>query len=268
MTDDLRPTDNRRPTDERPPVRFSSRLPTADSSPLIPIAALALLVAIATVTTRAAGPAIADRPGPAGRAVVGTGPGSPSPPMPATDAAVATICLQPGSWRTATIETWRDQTVHVWRAIDPRPASGPDDPAIPIVPAVGSRVAAIGFCAPVVGPEMPAGPVTIEAWRRDPAGASDRGAATAAAAIPIELPVLVPTGSPSPFGALFGPPEPVRAAGGWSPGVVVFRYAPTAPGPTSAVTWFGIEVALTEASGQRAPSPDPAVVPTSSPLRP
>jgi hypothetical protein len=258
MTDDRRPTDDHGGTDDRPPARFESRLPHGDRSPLVPIAALVLLVTIATLTSTVAlprqgeGPALA--PPLAG---TGTRGGSPPPsPSSRADAAVASICLEPGSWRTATVETWRDRTVRVWRAIDPAPAAGPDDPAIPIVPAVGSRIAAIGFCAPVVGPDKPAGPATIDAWRRAHAAGND--GSSGGTAVPIELRGIVPAGSPSPFGALFGPPDPADGTSGWPPGVIVFRYAQPAAGSTTSETWFGIEVLLTDASGRQPTSSDPA----------
>src|SRR6266576_3778195 len=225
MRDDRRPTDDRRstgPTDDRPPVQFASHLGGGDRSPLIPIIALALLVGIATLSSGHGAPGTTDRVGPStiAAALAPLSPSPSSPPNSHADPDVATICLEPASWRTATIETWRDQTVRVWRAIDPVVASGPDDPAIPIVPAVGTRVAAIGFCAPVVGPERPSGPVTVEAWRREPQAGD--GASTApgpvaaggADAVRLELRLLVPTGSPSPFGALFGPPGSAGAGTG------------------------------------------------------
>jgi len=282
MTDDQsatgeRPTDRRRPTDERPPVRFQSRLSGGDRSPLIPIIALVLLVGIAALSSGQAAPgrtdaaALATEP-----AAQAGGPPSPLPsaaPNSRADADVATICLEPASWRTATIETWRDQTVRVWRAIDPVLASGPDDPAIPIVPAVGTRVAAIGFCAPVVGPERPSGPVTVEAWRREPEagdGASTapgRVAAGGADAVRLELRPLVPTGSPSPFGALFGPPGGAGVGTGWPPGVIVFRYTQLATGPAPAATWFAIEIFRTDASGKEPSASEPATVTSQEPAR-
>jgi hypothetical protein len=271
MTDDRRPTDDGRPTEDRPPASFESRLPHGDRSPLIPVAALVILVGIAVLTSRPAVSGFAD--GPAPGAADGAGPGSPPPaaqppsaPAAVADEAVAAICLEPGSWRTATIETWRDQTVRVWRAIDPTPASGPDDPAIPIVPAVGTRIPAIGFCAPIVGPDKPAGAATIDAWRRNPAVDPATGAVTAAS--PIELHGLVPEGSPSPFGALFGPSDPTSAASGWPPGVVVFRYTSLAAGQASVATWFGIEVVETDASGKEPPSPLRSAAPGGPTLRP
>jgi hypothetical protein len=275
MTDDRRPTDDGRPTDNRPPASFTTRLPRGDRSPLVPFATLGILVAIAVATSRPAVSGANDRPASAPGVAVVVGPGasapglissgpSPSSSLPAAAAAVASICLEPGSWRTATIETWRDQTVRVWRAIDPTPASGPDDPGIPIVPAVGSRIPAIGFCAPIVGPDRPAGAATIDAWWRDGAVDHTRPAPTA---VPIELDTLVPAGSPSPFGALFAPSAPATAASGWPPGVVVFRYTEIAGGQARTPTWFGIEIVETDASGKE-PSGSAPATPGGPTLRP
>jgi hypothetical protein len=278
MTDDRRSTDRRRPTDERPPVRFQSRLAGGDRSPLIPIVALVVLAGIAALSSGPAAPGATNLESPttesAAEAVGLVSPAPSSAPNSRADADVATICLEPASWRTATIETWRDQTVRVWRAIDPVVASGPDDPAIPIVPAVGNSVAAIGFCAPVVGPDRPSGPVTVEAWRRGPVAgdvASPGSGPVAAGAVgsnpvPLEIRPIVPAGSPSPFGALFGPPD-AEAGTGWPPGVVVFRYAPLAGGP-SAATWFAIEIIRTDASGKGPPTSERPRFASPLPLRP
>ena len=278
MTDDRRSTDQRRPTDEGPPVRFQSRLAGGDRSPLIPIVALVVLVGIAALSSGPAAPggtAVESSTNENAAEAIGAFSQAPSSaPDSRADADVATICLGPASWRTATIETWRDQTVRVWRAIDPVLAGGPDDPAIPIVPAVGNSVAAIGFCAPVVGPDRPSGPVAIDAWRREPVtgdGPSPvTGPVAAVGANPIQLEIrpIVPAGSPSPFGALFGPPEAEAAAGtGWPPGVVVFRYAPLAAGP-SAATWFAIEIVRTDASGKTPPTSEEPRFASPEPARP
>ena len=266
MTDDRRSTDEGRPTDAGPPVRFQAQLPGADRSPLIPIAALVLLVGVAALTAGHAASGPNDGGAAATDVAAAAASHPPAPTSPANSRAdpdVAAICLEPASWRTATIETWRDQTVRVWRAIDPVPASGPDDPAIPIVPAVGSRVAAIGFCAPVVGPERPTGPATIDAWRRqiiagDGASPAPGAVATAGATpVPLELRAVVPTGSPSPFGALFAPSAGTNGVTGWTPGIVVFRYTPLTGVTASAATWFAIEVSLTDASGKPALPSEP-----------
>jgi hypothetical protein len=165
---------------------------------------------------------------------------APTPTDPA--AAVADICLGPGSWRIASIERWHDQTIRVWQAIQPAHASGPDDGAIPIVPAIASEVWALGFCAPVAGPGRPAGPATVTVWRRA-AGPPTR----------IALAQWVPRRPPSPFGQLFAAPMlegakscPVRSEEpqeprkppGWPAGTYVFRYAEADREPV----WFGVEV--------------------------
>ena len=264
MTDDRRPTDGPLTTDEPPLVRFQRKLPRGDRSPLVPVIVLVLLVAIAVLSSS---PPLASAPGPGATplrvSAEGAGGLSASQSQTSAEASVAGICLEPGSWRTATIETWRDKTVRVWRAIDPVPASGPDDPAIPIVPAVGSRIAAIGFCAPVVGPNRPTGPATVDAWSLAPAG----GAGVAPpAAVALELNRLVPDGPASPFGGLFAPPGPVGSATSWPPGVVVFRYVRDAGLASSAATWFGIEILLTDALGRSpAASGEPSDVGTPSP---
>ena len=283
MTDDRRPTFGReRPTRpespherrssdgpatsaERPLVSFGSRLPRVDRSPFVPVIGLSLLVAIAVVTSRVGAPATTiDSPT---TKPVAAAPGVSVAPVPsnAADTAVAAICLEPGSWRTATIETWRAQTVHVWRAIDPTAASGPADPAIPLVPAVGSRIDAIGFCAPVVGPDRPGGAATVEAWRLTDVDRVQPDAARTAP-VRIELRPLIPTESQSSLGGLYGPPDPADAATGWPAGVIVFGYELTTEGAPPTATWFGIEIDLTEPSGgESSPSTGPAEPPVSIP---
>jgi hypothetical protein len=159
----------------------------------------------------------------------GSGPAAtqPATEAAATDKAVESICLDPGTWRTATIEQWHpDQTVRVWRAIDPRPATGPTDPAIDVVPAVGETVPAIGFCAPAVGPDRPSGLAAVDAWRLD------GGVATQ-----IELRPMAPIGAVSALGALFAPP--LDAGASWPSGVYVFRHTLLSSNLTR---WFAVEV--------------------------
>lgn len=146
----------------------------------------------------------------------------------ATRRAVEAICLEPGTWRTATIEQWHaDQTVRVWRALELRSASGPTDPGIDVVPAVGESVPAIGYCAPTTGPGRPTGAASVAAWRRD----GDK-------ATPIDLRQVAPVDAVSALGALFGPPDAADA--GWPSGVYVFRFAEVAAGAEA--RWFAVEV--------------------------
>jgi hypothetical protein len=232
------------------PVRFEaavggrSRLPALVAVFVIAFAAVLVVrpwpapapppvaVLAAPPAARSAAPGdTADHP----RASVGPGP----------SAAVEAICMTPGSWRTATIEQWHpDQIVRVWRAIDPRPASGPTDIGIDTIPAVGESVAAIGFCAPTVGPDRPTSGATVAAWRVD-----------GGVAAPIELRQMAPIGPMSAFGALFAPPDARDAS--WPPGVYMFRYAAVAAGAEA--RWFGIEV-RTDRPVVRITRPPPSAV--------
>jgi hypothetical protein len=226
------------------PFRFEARLAGGDRVPRIATVLLAFFVGLSILkpwpmtgspSVGPAAPVTVERVEPlatgAGTARSGTGGGPTSPP---TGGAVAEMCLDPGSWRTATIETWRDQTVRVWRAVDPLPASRPVDPGIPVVPAVGTSVAAIGYCAPTSGPDQPHGPATIQAWRVD-------GDAVRA----LQLTQIAPLKDVSPYGALFGPPAGLGSASSWPDGLVVFRYEEL---ETGASRWFAIEISGTSAS--------------------
>jgi hypothetical protein len=163
----------------------------------------------------------------------------------ATEKAVEAFCLDPGSWRTATIEQWHtDQTVRVWRAVEPRSADGPTDPTIDVVPAVGESVPAIGFCAPALGPERPAGPAEVVAWRLDGDDAT-----------PVDLRQMAPLVGVSELGALFAPP--LDAAGGWPDGVYVFRHTVLA---SSEARWFAVEVRTDGSSRETSVRPPPSAV--------
>lgn len=145
---------------------------------------------------------------------------------------VAMFCLDPGSWRIATVERWRDQTIRVWRAIEPvAVASGPDDSRIPIFPVVSEGITELGWCAPVAGPDRPVGRATIEAWRRSLSGW---------VAIPTES--TRPTGIGRSFGGMYAPPSIAGAEAPelWPDGDYVFRYREL----TGRERWFGVEVEL------------------------
>jgi hypothetical protein len=162
----------------------------------------------------------------------------------ASEQAVAAICLDPGTWRTATIEQWHpDQTVRVWRAVDPHPATGPTDPSIERIPAVGEAIPAIGFCAPVAGPDRPVGPAEIDAWQ-----------VVGDVATPVRLRVMAPLGAVSGLGALFAPP--INATDGWPAGVYVFRHTVL---DSQVARWFAVEVRIDD-SGPRPTRPPPSAV--------
>ena len=241
MTENIEPV---RAADAR---RFEARLAADDRSPLMVAVLVAAFVGVAILKPWAAAgtpgspPGVVDGTDPAALGAAGEPRVSGLAARTPTDDAISEMCLEPGSWRTATIETWRDQTVRVWRAIDPGPASRPLDPSIPIVPAVGSSIPAIGYCAPTVGPERPLGPATIRAWWVD-GDAVER----------IELRQITPASGVSPFGALFGPPAELGATTSWPNGLVVFRYEEQGAGESR---WFGIEVSGTKEVGRLSPTP-------------
>ena len=220
------------------PIRFEASVGGRSRAPrgVVAVAVVALAVLVAKPwdlrPAAAAAPPVAQGVAAPSGAARGQGHGSgpvaaTTSKAMATDKAVESICLDPGTWRTATIEQWHaDQTVRVWRAVDPRPATGPTDPSIDVVPAVGETVPAIGFCAPASGPDRPAGPATVDAWRLD-----------GDVATPIALRLMAPLGATSGLGALFAPP--IDAGPSWPSGVYVFRHTVLA---SKLARWFAVEV--------------------------
>jgi hypothetical protein len=163
---------------------------------------------------------------------------SPSPTIPPDSAGplVASFCLDPRSWRVATIERWRDQTIRVWRAIDPvASASGPDDARIPTFPIVSEGITELGWCAPVVEPERPLDGAAIKVWRRSPNGS-----------IAIPMSPSRPVDDATSLGALYLPPG-APAAEVWKDGTYVFRYRE----PAGRERWFAVEVELRPSTGRR-----------------
>ena len=147
---------------------------------------------------------------------------------------VALFCLDPQSWRVATIERWRDQTIRVWRAIDPiASAAGPDDPRIPVFPIVSEGVTELGWCAPVIGLDRPEGAAAMEAWRRTPGGS-----------VAIRTTSTRATGVGMSFGGLYLPPGD-GDVDLWPDGGYVFRHHE----PTGRERWFGVEVELRPSTG-------------------
>jgi hypothetical protein len=142
---------------------------------------------------------------------------------------VALFCLDPESWRIATVERWRDQTIRVWRAIEPTAvASGPNDARIPVFPVVSEGVTELGWCAPVSGPDRPVGLATVEAWQR-----------TAGRSVAIRTSGTRATGVGLSFGGMYSPPGGVDDVV-WPDGSYVFRFRE----PTGRERWFAVEVEL------------------------
>jgi hypothetical protein len=142
---------------------------------------------------------------------------------------VTLFCLDPQSWRIATVERWRNQTIRVWRAIEPADAaSGPDDATIPVFPVVSEGVTELGWCAPVTGPDRPVGVATMDVWRR-----------TAAGPVSIRTKNAMPTGVGTSFGGLYLPPGTTETEV-WADGAYVFRHRER----TGRDRWFAVEVEL------------------------
>jgi hypothetical protein len=219
------------------PTRLESARPPVGTWLAVTVVALsiALLKPWASEPPRSpSGAAVAE-----GRAVTGATGGSGPTPVPTLrpDSAgpqVAMFCLDPQSWRLATVERWRDQTIRVWRAIEPASvAADPADARIPVFPIVSEGVTALGWCAPVVGADRPDGPATVDVWRLTAAG-----------------PVVIRTRNASAadvessFGGLYRPPG-AAAAGVWADGTYVFRHRER----TGRERWFAVEVELRASTG-------------------
>ena len=113
----------------------------------------------------------------------------------ATAAEVAGFCLNPTVWLVATVELWRDHTIRVWRYVEPSmTATGPDDPAIPVMEVVSEGATELGWCAPIAGAGRPGDDSEITAW----AGAPARPFA-------LEERRIRPAGAGSPLGAMYAP---------------------------------------------------------------
>ena len=154
---------------------------------------------------------------------------TPSPPAQA-DTLTDAFCLDRGQWLVVSVERRRDRTFRVWRALDPVPAAtGPDDPAIPLVPVVSDGVLDLGWCAPAYGAERPSGDASVDAWRIGAAGAA-----------PMTMTLRRPDEAASPFGALYAAPRrPLSSRSAtWPDGRYVFRHRTD----DGVERWFSIEV--------------------------
>ncbi len=138
----------------------------------------------------------------------GTGatPAGPTPtPAPGSVEAAAQVCAYPQGWRSATLQNYAGRRALVWTAVDAVSATGPLDPSIPFEGVAGDTFTAIGWCAPVDGPDRPPDGTTARLFR-----VAD-GRATP------EPYVRLHPAAPNPLGELWGPvgspaasPGPVR----------------------------------------------------------
>ena len=169
-------------------------------------------------------------------------------------------CQEPPDWRIYSQERWGSMAVRSWRTLEPAyRATGPLDPAIPIVP-VSARIDALGYCSPWTQDQRPPDSALVESWQVVTHGReADGGSLGTPLVTSLSLHPLDP-GWPSVLGALYGPPtnrfDPmIVETGGWPGGRFVF--ALRAPGYQR---WWSVDIEppSAEPSASAAPSPEPA----------
>lgn len=185
--------------------------------------------------------------------------------VPSADplAALRAHCQEPIGWRMYSRERWARMTVRSWKSFAPAyGASGPLDPAIPVIP-VGAKVDALGYCSPWSDGERPPAGADVSGWR---VGA-DLGYGARPFAVSIVLQPVDPSW-PSVLGALYGPPvnrfDPnAIETVGWPAGRYVF--AIRAPGYER---WWGVDIEPpddAEPPGGATPPGDPGPTPAVEP---
>jgi hypothetical protein len=163
----------------------------------------------------------------------------------------APTCAYPTAWRTATIQTWAGARARVWTAAEAVAATGVDDPSIPFNPVPSDSVEAIGWCAPVTGPDRP--PLAAEAtlFRLVDGVATE---------------VVVDRLEPAARDALGELWLPREQAGGrrplWAPGRYVIRLAAPSGGYER---YLGMQVGLPEPGPEPSTSPEPTAARTAEP---
>ena len=203
--------------------------PRRDRRPMATTLALATLVVIGIIAATArrtdtrvpSGNERADVP-----SLVAVSPGIvPTAPPPRT-------CTDPLGWRIASVESWARGLARVWRAATAVDAIGPSDPAIGRQRVAADRVVAIGFCAPVAGPEVAPALVTGELVRF-----------VGPAQVPVTVPVrdLDPRAA-APGGSLWIPATGA-ASGSWPVGRYAIRLATPGDGW---VRWIGFRIQAPE----------------------
>jgi hypothetical protein len=163
-------------------------------------------------------------------------------PTPSAEDLLREHCLAPGGWRIFSIERWRNQTVRAWAATRTVSAAGPTDPAIPLIAVIAGGVPALGYCAPVVGPERPVAGATMAAWRL-----ADDGATAERLVLERILPPIATI-----LGGLYAPPVAGGSAAGAEDGWPTGHYVFDVDGH-----WFGAEVRLVQPAGDPSPGPSP-----------
>lgn len=185
----------------------------------------------------------------AGPATASPHPGVPGVPLAAQadgDAeapAAAPTCAYPTAWRTATIQTWAGARARVWTAAEAVAARRVDDPSIPFNLVASDTVEAIGWCAPVTGPDRPPLAAVATLFRLED------GVAVEVAVDRLEPAV------PDALGELWLPPGQAEGRRPlWAPGRYVIRLAAPSGGYER---YLGMQVGLPEPEPTLEPNPEP-----------
>lgn len=231
MADPSRPSieDAAGTVDDAFPVTLRARV--GGPSPVTPriLGIGALLVAILVVKPWGGGLATPQAPESAGssRAPVLTATGELPTAAPQSQAEViADQCRAPSGWRILMVARWHNETVHIWSAVKPVATADPGDPEIPYLSVIADEIPALGYCAPLFGPERPAGRSAADLWRIAADGRPES----------IHPPRLEPPFETSLVG-LYAPPAATSPGGSktWPSG----RYLFNANG-----LWFGIDLRI------------------------
>jgi hypothetical protein len=179
-----------------------------------------------------------------------------SPPETAAQPPPAALaqpaCAYPERWRTAAIQDWGGRVARVWSAAGAVTVASAGDPAIPFFAVVSTTVMALGWCAPVSGPDRPPLDATGTLFRITPGG-------------PLEVPVVrLEPNAPDPLGELWAPQGAARGGRtGWPPGRYVIRLA-TPDGTYQRYLGIEVERAFREAAPTGAPTGLPTTGPSPS----
>jgi hypothetical protein len=162
---------------------------------------------------------------------------APVPPTDTDRAIVSEMCLEPNGWRLFATERWPDRVARRWVHVVPLAgASGPADPLIPLIGEPSLAVLAVGYCAPVSGPERPPSAVTTTIYRLRHGGAADDPLAWDVIRPPRVLPTLDES---SLGGAWASPGSTATTTTGWADATIVLRIAGARPGAEDYTRWFG-----------------------------
>ena len=140
-------------------------------------------------------------------------------------------CFAPPGWRLVLDTTGDGERVRTWLAVQPVPATGAIDPAVPVTTIANGPVLGLGFCAPrsSTGDPAAAAAWTASVWR---IGGSGRAPALATRVARIE--------TEGGAGGLSSAPAQPGSAVAWAPG----RYAIEFEARNAALPglWIGLDL--------------------------